>query len=61
MEALEQPVVHKWVTQYSEIPIENANIKAPKVYSVSARGNTNYSNYDGVSNITLSGYFLSNK
>lgn len=51
----------KWVTQYSEIPIENANIKAPRVYSVSARGNTNYSNYDGVSNITLSGYFLSNK
>ena len=51
----------KWVTQYSEIPIQNANIKAPKVYSVSARGNTNYSNYDGVSSITLSGYFLSNK
>lgn len=51
----------KWCAQYSEIPIQNANIKAKKNYSVSARGNTNYSNYDGVSNITLGGYFLANK
>lgn len=51
----------KWVTQYMEIPIENANIVSPKEYSVSARGNTNYSNYDGISRITLGGYFLVNK
>lgn len=51
----------KWVTQYQEIPIENANIVAPKTYSVSARGNTNYSNYDGISRITLGGYFLANR
>ncbi len=51
----------KWVTQYMEIPIENANIVKDKTYSVSARGNTNYSNYDGISRITLGGYFLANK
>ena len=51
----------KWVTQRQEIPIENANIVSPKYYSVSARGNTNYSNYDGISRITLGGYFLANK
>ena len=51
----------KWVTQYSEIPIENSNIVSPKYYSVSARGNTIYSNYDGISSIKLSGYFLANK
>lgn len=51
----------KWVEQYKEIPIENANIVKDKIYSVSARGNTNYSNYDGISRITLGGYFLANK
>lgn len=51
----------KWVTQYAEIPIENSNIVSGKYYSISARGNTNYSNYDGIDNITLSGYFLANK
>lgn len=51
----------KWVTQYSEIPIENSNIVSGNYYSVSARGNTNYSNYDGISRITLGGYFLANK
>ena len=44
----------KWVTQYLDIPIENNNIVIKKYYTVSARGNTNYYNYDGLSRITLS-------
>ena len=44
----------KWVTQYLDIPIENNNIVLGKYYTVSARGNTNYYNYDGLSRITLS-------
>ncbi len=43
----------KWCTQYLNVPIQNANISAGKCYTVSARGNTNYYNYDGISSITL--------
>ena len=44
----------KWVTQYQDIPIENNNIVIGKYYTVTARGNTNYYDYDGLSQITLS-------
>lgn len=44
----------KWCTQYYDIPIENSNIVLGKYYTVSARGNTNYYDYDGISRLTLS-------
>lgn len=52
----------KWCTQYMEVPIQNNNIQAGtyKYYTVSARGNTNYYEYDGVSRITLEGRFNPN-
>lgn len=52
----------KWCTQYMEVPIQNSNIQVGtyKYYTVSARGNTNYYEYDGVSRITLEGHFNPN-
>ncbi len=43
----------KWCTQHLNVPIQNANITTGKYYTVSARGNTNYYNYDGISSISL--------
>ena len=43
----------KWCTQYLDVPIQNKNIVVRGVYSVSARGNTNYYNYDGISQVQL--------
>ena len=46
----------KWCTQGLSVPIQNNNIKSRIFYTVSARGNTNYYNNDGISRITLNGY-----
>lgn len=43
----------KWCTQYLDVPIQNKNIVVRGVYSVSARGNTNYYNYNGISQVQL--------
>ena len=45
----------KWCTQGLSVPIQNNNIKSGTFYTVSARGNTNYYNNDGISRITLNG------
>ena len=50
----------KWCTQGLNVPIQNNNIVKNEWYSVSARGNTNYYNYDGISSIVLSGSFNPN-
>ena len=42
----------KWCTQGLSVPIQNNNIKSGTFYTVSARGNTNYYNNDGISRIT---------
>ena len=51
----------KWCTQGLSVPIQNNNIKSGTFYTVSARGNTNYYNYDGVGSIQLAGYYDPNK
>ena len=50
----------KWCTQGMNVPIQNNNITSPNYYSIAARGNTNYYDYDGVSSIWLSGTFYVN-
>ena len=47
----------KWCTQGLSVPIQNNNIKSRIFYTVSARGNTNYYNNDGISRITLNGRY----
>ena len=47
----------KWCTQGLSVPIQNNNIKKNTYYTVSARGNTNYYNNDGISRITLNGHY----
>ena len=51
----------KWCTQGLSVPIQNNNIKSRIFYTVSARGNTNYYNNDGISRITLNGRYDVNK
>ena len=51
----------KWGTQGLSVPIQNNNIKSGTFYTVSARGNTNYYNNDGISRITLNGRYDVNK
>ena len=51
----------KWCTQGLSVPIQNNNIKSGTFYTVSARGNTNYYNNDGISRITLNGHYDVNK
>ena len=51
----------KWCTQDLSVPIQNNNIKSGTFYTVSARGNTNYYNNDGISRITLNGRYDVNK
>ena len=51
----------KWCTQGLNVPIQNNNIKSGTFYTVSARGNTNYYNNDGISRITLNGRYDVNK
>ena len=51
----------KWCTQGLSVPIQNNNIKSGTFYTVSARGNTNYYNNDGISRITLNGRYDVNK
>ena len=51
----------KWCTQGLSVPIQNNNIKKNTYYTVSARGNTNYYNNDGISRITLNGHYDVNK
>ena len=51
----------KWCTQGLSVPIQNNNIKSGTFYTVSARGNTNYYNNDGISRITLNGRYNVNK
>lgn len=51
----------KWCTQGMTVPIENSHIEWDNAYSVSARGNTNYYNYDGIERIVLSGSFDPNR
>ena len=51
----------KWCTQGLSVPIQNNNIKSRIFYTVSARGNTNYYNNDGISRITLNGHYDVNK
>lgn len=50
----------KWCTQGLKVPIQNSNIKSGKYYKVSARANTNYYDYDGVSSLWLYGTFNPN-
>ncbi len=50
----------KWCTQGLKVPIQNSNIKSGMLYTVSARGNTNYYNYDGISSVALMGHFSAN-
>ena len=47
----------KWCTQGLSVPIQNNNITKDNYYTVSARGNTNYYNNDGISRITLNGRY----
>ena len=54
-------VKSKWCTQGLSVPIQNNNIKSGTFYTVSARGNTNYYNNDGISRITLNGRYDVNK
>ena len=51
----------KWCTQGLSVPIQNNNITKDNYYTVSARGNTNYYNNDGISRITLNGRYDVNK
>ena len=51
----------KWCTPGLSVPIQNNNIKSGTFYTVSARGNTNYYNNDGISRITLNGRYDVNK
>ena len=51
----------KWCTQGLNVPIQNNNITKDNYYTVSARGNTNYYNNDGISRITLNGRYDVNK
>lgn len=51
----------KWCTQGLSVPIQNNNIKSGTFYTVSARGNTNYYNNDGISRIALNGRYDVNK
>ena len=51
----------KWCTKGLSVPIQNNNIKSGTFYTVSARGNTNYYNNDGISRITLNGRYDVNK
>ena len=51
----------KWCTQGLSVPIQNNNFKSRIFYTVSARGNTNYYNNDGISRITLNGRYDVNK
>ena len=51
----------KWCTQGLSVPIQNNNIKSGTFYTVSARGNTNYYNNDGISRITLNCRYDVNK
>ena len=51
----------KWCTQGLSVPIQNNNIKSRIFYTVSARGNTNYYNNDGISRIMLNGRYDVNK
>lgn len=50
----------KWCTQGVNVPIQNNNIVSGADYTISARGNTNYYDYDGISEIQLSGSFDAN-
>lgn len=45
----------KWCTTSLTVPIQNANIvnNGAHCYTVTARGNTNHYDYDGVSRVTL--------
>ena len=47
----------KWCTQGLNVPIQNNNIKKGHRYTVSARGNTNYYNNDGIERIWLNGSY----
>lgn len=47
----------KWCTQGLNVPIQNNNIKKGQRYTVSARGNTNYYNNDGIERIWLNGSY----
>ena len=47
----------KWCTQGLNVPIQNNNIKRGQRYTVSARGNTNYYNNDGIERIWLNGSY----
>ena len=47
----------KWCTQGLNVLIQNNNIKKGQRYTVSARGNTNYYNNDGIERIWLNGSY----
>ena len=47
----------KWCTQGLNVPIQNNNIQKGRRYTVSARGNTNYYNNDGIERIWLNGSY----
>ena len=47
----------KWCTQGLNVPIQNNTIKKGQRYTVSARGNTNYYNNDGIERIWLNGSY----
>ena len=47
----------KWCTQGLNVPIQNNNIKKGQRYTVSARGNANYYNNDGIERIWLNGSY----
>ncbi len=47
----------KWCTQYLKVPIQSSSIVVNQYYRVSARGNTNYYNYDGIKSVLLNGRY----
>lgn len=50
----------KWVTPRALIPIESNAITREYNYTVAARGNTKHYELDGLSRVTLSGYYTNN-
>ena len=53
-------LAQKWVTPRLVIPVSSQGICADAYYKVAARGNTNHYLYDGLSRVTLDGYFKIN-
>lgn len=50
----------KWCEVNSNVPIQNSNITPENWYSIAGRGNTNHYEYDGVSRVSLHGYYYVN-